>query len=63
MIRLVLTRLLDLQGEKWRVPLGRGSITAFEVDDGGLRVGERLAPGSPDEPTARTAAAPVGVRE
>ncbi len=63
MIRLVLARLLDLHGEKWRVPLGRGSITAFEVDGDGLHVGERLAPGSPDEPTARPAVAPLGVRE
>ena len=52
MIRLVLTRLLSLDGESWRVPLGRGSITEFQVDGTQIHVGERLALGSPDEPVA-----------
>jgi broad specificity phosphatase PhoE len=50
MIRLVLARLQDLPGENWRVPLGRGSITAFEVDEDGIRVGARLLGGSADDP-------------
>jgi broad specificity phosphatase PhoE len=51
MIRLVLASLEDLPGERWRVPLGRGSITELTVDDGRLAVGERLVEGSKDEPT------------
>lgn len=31
MIRLALVRLLSLYGEKWRVPVGRGSLTTFQV--------------------------------
>jgi broad specificity phosphatase PhoE len=50
MIRLVLARLLDLPGEKWRVPLGRGSITEFEVGEDGIRAGARLLGGSEDDP-------------
>jgi len=32
MIRLVLLTVMVLPGERWRVPLGRGSITEFSVD-------------------------------
>lgn len=34
MIRLALVTLGGVDGENWRVPLGRGSVTAFEVRDG-----------------------------
>jgi broad specificity phosphatase PhoE len=38
MIRLALVRLLDLSGSKWRVPVGRGSLTTVEVENGDIRV-------------------------
>jgi broad specificity phosphatase PhoE len=64
MIRLVLASLQGLQGEGWRVPLGRGSITLFEVDDDGLRVDARLVDGSADEPSGGTViAAGAGSRD
>ena len=31
MIRLVAATLLDLPGDRWRIPVGRGSLTSFEV--------------------------------
>jgi broad specificity phosphatase PhoE len=64
MIRLVLAGLLGLEGERWRVPLGRGSITEFEVDDDGVRVGARLVEGSADESAATPCvAAPAASRD
>lgn len=56
MIRLLLTRLFDLVGEQWRVPVGRGSITTLEVDGMRLLVGESLSAGTPDEQAPRAAA-------
>lgn len=38
MIRLVASTLLDLPGEQWRIPVGRGSLTRFEVEDGEIRL-------------------------
>jgi broad specificity phosphatase PhoE len=38
MIRLVAARLLELSGEQWRIPVGRGSLTKFEVEDGQIRL-------------------------
>ncbi len=38
MIRLMLTSVRDLPGERWRVPLGRGSITEVELENGELSV-------------------------
>jgi len=40
MIRLVIATILDLSGEDWRVPLGRGSITEVVVDGGRISIGE-----------------------
>jgi broad specificity phosphatase PhoE len=34
MIRLVAAELLDLPGDRWRIPVGRGSLTKFEVRRG-----------------------------
>ena len=34
MIRLVAAKLLNLDGEEWRIPVGRGSLTKFEVENG-----------------------------
>ena len=30
--------LLDLTGSSWRIPVGRGSLTKFEVEDGEIRL-------------------------
>jgi broad specificity phosphatase PhoE len=38
MIRLVAATLLDLPGDRWRIPVGRGSLTKFEVEDGEIRL-------------------------
>jgi broad specificity phosphatase PhoE len=39
MIRLVMSSILDLLGEHWRVPLGRGSITEVVVEGGSISIG------------------------
>ncbi|HVC04770.1 MAG TPA: histidine phosphatase family protein [Candidatus Acidoferrales bacterium] len=39
MIRLVMSSILNLSGEHWRVPLGRGSITEVVVDGGNISIG------------------------
>jgi broad specificity phosphatase PhoE len=36
MIRLAVARLTDVDGEDWRIPVGRGSLTEFRVADGRL---------------------------
>lgn len=38
MIRLVAATILDLPGDRWRIPVGRGSLTRFEVEDGEIRL-------------------------
>jgi broad specificity phosphatase PhoE len=38
MIRLIAATLLDLEGAHWRIPVGRGSLTRFEVEDGEIRL-------------------------
>ncbi len=38
MIRLVAAKLLNLPGEEWRIPVGRGSLTKFEIEDGEIRL-------------------------
>ena len=38
MIRLIAATLLDLEGAHWRIPVGRGSLTKFEVEDGEIRL-------------------------
>lgn len=38
MIRLIAGTLLDLPGANWRIPVGRGSLTKFEVEDGQIRL-------------------------
>jgi broad specificity phosphatase PhoE len=45
MIRLAVARLTGVEGEEWRIPVGRGSLTRFHVADGiislaGLPVGD-----------------------
>jgi broad specificity phosphatase PhoE len=34
MIRLLVARLTDVSGEDWRIPVGRGSLTAMSILDG-----------------------------
>jgi broad specificity phosphatase PhoE len=52
MIRLVMSSILDLQGEHWRVPLGRGSITEVVVEGGRISIGTGPGyPGSADVPS------------
>jgi broad specificity phosphatase PhoE len=51
MIRLVMASILQLSGEHWRVPLGRGSITEVIVDGGNIAIGPGPGyAGSADEP-------------
>jgi broad specificity phosphatase PhoE len=38
MIRLFVGRLLDIDGERWRIPVGRGSLTTVEIEGDDLRV-------------------------
>ena len=38
MIRLLAAKLLDRRGEEWRIPVGRGSITKLEVENGQIRL-------------------------
>ena len=38
MIRLIAATLLDLPGADWRIPVGRGSLTKFEVENGEIRL-------------------------
>jgi broad specificity phosphatase PhoE len=39
MIRLAVARLTGVEGEGWRIPVGRGSVTQFLVSDGEIRIG------------------------
>ena len=47
MIRLVITAIERLEGEEWRVPIERGSVTLVEVDHGEPRLvgAEGVGPG------------------
>jgi broad specificity phosphatase PhoE len=40
MIRLAVARLNGVDGESWRIPVGRGSLCGFEIDDAGIRLTE-----------------------
>ena len=40
MIRLVVARLTGVESEEWRIPVGRGSLTRFEVKDGEISLAE-----------------------
>jgi broad specificity phosphatase PhoE len=48
MIRLMLVTLGGVDGENWRVPLGRGSVTAFELRDGTVCLTSPPEGGAPD---------------
>jgi broad specificity phosphatase PhoE len=34
MIRLVVAELTGIEDESWRIPVGRGSLTKFTIEDG-----------------------------
>jgi len=38
MIRLLVAKLTDVSGEHWRIPVGRGSLTAISIEDGQVSV-------------------------
>ena len=40
MIRLAVARLTGVEGEDWRIPVGRGSLTRFEVTGDAIALGE-----------------------
>jgi hypothetical protein len=49
-IRLTLVALGRVHGESWRVPVGRGSVTAFEVEQGEIGLCAPPAGGAADTP-------------
>jgi broad specificity phosphatase PhoE len=51
MIRLALVKLSGLNGESWRLPVGRGSVTEFNVQDGVITVATPPVGGLPDAPS------------
>jgi broad specificity phosphatase PhoE len=38
MVRLVVARLTGVDDESWRIPVGRGSLTEFEIASGAIRL-------------------------
>jgi broad specificity phosphatase PhoE len=50
MIRLTLVALGGTDGENWRLPVGRGSVTAFDVGNGAMGVAAPPTGGAADEP-------------
>jgi broad specificity phosphatase PhoE len=34
MIRLLVLGITGVSGERWRIPVGRGSLTAVSIEDG-----------------------------
>lgn len=40
MIRLAVAALEGAHGESWRIPVGRGSLTTFQIEQGQIRVAE-----------------------
>jgi broad specificity phosphatase PhoE len=40
MIRLVVSRLKGVEDERWRIPVGRGSLTHLLVDNGSITIAE-----------------------
>ena len=49
MIRLTMVALGGVTGEGWRIPVGRGSVTAFDVSDGTIRLASPPDGGAADE--------------
>jgi len=40
MIRLVVSALSGIEDESWRIPVGRGSLTEFSIQDGSIRIAQ-----------------------
>ena len=51
MIRLTLVALGGVDGENWRIPVGRGSVTAFDVRNGAMGLAAPPAGGAADKPS------------
>ncbi|HUZ70986.1 MAG TPA: histidine phosphatase family protein [Candidatus Saccharimonadales bacterium] len=49
MIRLVIAHLLDHAGDGWRVPVNRGGIVEFQVENGAMRLVTPIGVGSDQE--------------
>ena len=49
MIRLVIAHLEGIDGEGWRVPVNRGGIVEFQVENGTMKLITPIAPGSDQE--------------
>jgi len=45
MIRLVIVELTGIEDERWRLPVGRGSVTEFHIRDGAIQLAEPLPAG------------------
>ena len=49
MIRLVIAHLEGIDGGSWRVPVNRGGIVEFQVENGTMKLVTRVEPGSDQE--------------
>jgi len=38
MIRLMVAKLNGIEDDSWRIPVGRGSLTEFHIEDGAIRL-------------------------
>jgi broad specificity phosphatase PhoE len=50
MIRLTMVALGGVHGENWRIPVGRGSVTAFDLERGAIGLASPPDGGEADEP-------------
>jgi broad specificity phosphatase PhoE len=50
MIRLALVRLGGVENESWRIPVGRGSVTAFDLSAGAISLASPPTGGEADTP-------------
>lgn len=48
MIRLAVAWIEGVEGEEWRIPVGRGSITEIRFEDGKVSLSNRPSGGDPD---------------
>ncbi len=51
MIRLALVKLNGIDDEGWRLPVGRGSVTEFAIQDGAITLATPPEGGLPDSPS------------
>jgi len=43
MVRLAVAHLHGIEDESWRIPVGRGALSQFAIEDGSIRLAERPA--------------------